>query len=76
MSNEIEIREKLKRDVGALYEMELNNYLMTRTIKAMNNTIGRLGHPKRLEQPVRQNMVSLYQATGGWGVLAWRLASV
>lgn len=66
MSEEIEVREKLKSNVSALYEMELNNYFMTKTIKAMNGAIGKMGHPKHFEPPTRQKMVSLYQATGGF----------
>lgn len=51
MSNEIEKSEKLKHDVQALYDMELNNYLMTRAIAALDHRISKLGIQKQFPKP-------------------------
>lgn len=36
----------LQEGISILYDMEINNYLMTRSIKQLNYRIDQLGHKK------------------------------
>lgn len=69
MSKEISHNEKLTKDVRALYDMELNNYLMARTIAVLSDKINNLGNRRYFEKPEKKNIVSTYASTGGWAGL-------
>lgn len=79
MSKEIEKRGDLKASISALYELELNNYLMERTIHTLDEKIPKLGIPQQLIPPKKE--VNKYERDGcvltilgflfaflGWGI--------
>ena len=45
----------LREGISILYDMELNNYLMTRSIAQLNNQIARLGQKQTFRKPSRRN---------------------
>ena len=54
----------LKEGFSILYDMELNNYLMTQMIAELNGQINSLGHKKNINQPYKeQNNVAMSDYT-------------
>ena len=49
-----EKEKQLKKAISILYDMELNNYKMTRTIQRLNYEISCLGHPQEFYTPERK----------------------
>ncbi len=45
---------KLQQGVSILYDMELNNYLMARTIAKLDDEIAALGHKKKIGKPTKK----------------------
>lgn len=48
----------LQEGISILYDMELNNYLMTRSIRQLDYRIDQLGHKKTFRQPVKKTDVA------------------
>ncbi len=51
--NELELQKNLPRCISMLYDMELNQYLMTREIAQLNEKISSLGRERRISDAVR-----------------------
>ena len=58
--------ESLKGGIGALYDMELNNYMMDRAISSLNYRINRLGREGNIEIPEKES-VSFFSIDLGFG---------
>ncbi|MBQ8175098.1 MAG: hypothetical protein IJ009_06835 [Clostridia bacterium] len=69
MGEVIESTEKLKKNVASLYEMEMNNYLMTRLIDKMDSTINGLCVSRRFEAPKMGQTKQRLSATGNGALL-------
>jgi hypothetical protein len=48
-------KEQLRKGISILYDMELNNYLMTRTISQLYYEIEDLGIKQNFEEPTPNN---------------------
>lgn len=59
--------DKLQTGLSILYDLELNNYLMAKTISKLNNEINALGKAKKINEPVKSSSES--------GALFWVGAS-
>lgn len=51
--------DKLKETISILYDMELNNYLMTRAISELDDEIDSLGRKRRFNEPTQMQADSL-----------------
>lgn len=49
-------KEELQQGISILYDMELNDYLMERTINELDEQIGSLGYKKRFSQPQKKSV--------------------
>ena len=54
---EIQEKDKLKNGISSLYELELNNYFMERTIHTLDEKIPKLGIPQQLIPPKKEEAV-------------------
>lgn len=52
--NELELQKNLPRCISMLYDMELNQYLMTRAALLLSEKIDSLGRPKNIAAPKKQ----------------------
>jgi len=48
-------KKNIKKAISILYDMELHNYKMTRTIQRLNYEISCLGNPKKIYEPKEPN---------------------
>lgn len=56
--------QTLKKGIAILYDMELNNYMMTKTISDLYHRANRLGKASHFEEP--QKRKSTYQFGNEW----------
>lgn len=60
-------KHELKETISILYDMELNNYMMTRGLKQIEREISQLGHYKRFNKPVEYEYQSDYSVSSEVG---------
>ena len=70
-------KEQLKKGISILYDMELNNYLMTRTISQLYYEIEDLGIKQNFEEPTPNNRSysGSDELSGGAGI-GWLLGAI
>ncbi len=70
-------KEQLRKGIAILYDMELNNYLMTRTISQLYYEIEDLGIKQNFEEPTPSNRTysGRDELSGGAGI-GWLLGAI
>lgn len=66
----------LKKGISILYDMELNNYMMTRTIQKLNNKISNMGYPRKIEEPRKGFTWTSIPECTGWGMIIGGIVGV